>query len=113
MGAVLQLIRDQDKCHFFQAVAFEGQTYEYFNILYTESFEKINCEGGPFYRARLNIDASDDPATRLLINCGTDLFSAYIYQKTRQRLEFLNPNSDYFYRREWFGVGCDCEEMAL
>ena len=108
LGSVLQLIRDQDKCHFFQSVSFEGQAYEYFNILYTDVFEKVNCKEGIFYRARLNIAESNDPAVRTLLNCGTDLFSSYIYQKTRRRLEFLNPNSDYSYRTEVTGEECGC-----
>ncbi|PHN02013.1 hypothetical protein [Flavilitoribacter nigricans] len=108
LSGVLQLIRDRDKCHFFQAVSFEGQAYEYFNILYTEGFEKVSCQQGTFFRARLNISESEDPAVRILRHCGTDLFSSYIYQKTRRRLEFLNPNSDYSYRTEVLGEGCGC-----
>ncbi|MCB0632636.1 MAG: hypothetical protein KDD15_23020, partial [Lewinella sp.] len=110
LGAVLQLIRDRDKCHFFQAVSFEGQAYEYFNILYTEAFEKVNCDAGTYYLARLNVTAGGDPAARAIVNCGTDLFSHYIYQKTRRRLESLNPSSDFSYRRELEWHDCVCSE---
>lgn len=112
LGAVIQWVRDRDKCKFFQAVSFEGEAYEYFNILYTEAFEKVNCETGTYYRARLNISDSTDPSVRILLNCGTDLFSTYIYQKTRRRLEGLNPNADFSYRRELQWEDCVCSEES-
>lgn len=63
MGAVLRLVKERDECHLFQAVPFQGQNYEYFNIMYTEAFEKITCEEGTFYRARLNISTARCPFT--------------------------------------------------
>ena len=108
LGAVLRLLRDKDECHLFQAIPFEGKKYEYFNILYTESFEKINCEEGTFYRARLNISKARCPSVHGLMNCGTDFFSKHIYSKLRKRLEYMDPNNSYEYQREFELFPCKC-----
>ncbi|PHN02180.1 hypothetical protein CRP01_33125 [Flavilitoribacter nigricans DSM 23189 = NBRC 102662] len=108
LGAVLRLLREKDECHLFQAIPFEGKNYEYFNILYTESFEKINCEEGTFFRARLNISKARCPSVHSLLNCGTDFFSKHIYSKLRKRLEYMDPNNSYAYRREYELFPCKC-----
>ncbi len=108
LGEVLRLLQEKDECHLFQAIPFEGKKYEYFNILYTESFEKINCEEGTFYRARLNISKARCPSVHSLLNCGTDFFSKHIYNKLRKRLEYMDPNNSYKYKREYELFPCKC-----
>ncbi|PHN01882.1 hypothetical protein [Flavilitoribacter nigricans] len=108
LGGVLRLVQEKDKCHLFQAITQDGVTYEYFNIMYTESFEKIKCEEGTFYRARLSISKAKCPAGNSLVNCGTDFFSRHVYNKLRKQLEFMDPNVDYKYRREYELYPCKC-----
>ncbi|MCB0632652.1 MAG: hypothetical protein R2824_33085 [Saprospiraceae bacterium] len=110
LGDVLRLLREKDDCHLFQAIPYQGQKYEYFNILYTESFEKIHCDEGTFYRARLNISKARCPSVHSLMNCGTDFFSKHIYNKLRKRLEYMDPNNSYAYRREFELFPCTCAE---
>ena len=112
LGDVLRLLREKDECHLFQAIPYQGQKYEYFNILYTESFEKIHCDEGIFYRARLNISKARCPSVHSLMNCGTDFFSKHIYSKLRKRLEYMDPNNSYAYRREFELFPCTCAETA-
>ena len=108
LAHVLRLLKEKDNCHLFQAISHKGQAYEYFNIMYTEYFEKIKCDEGIFYRARLNISKARCPAGHSLINCGTDFFSAHIYNKLRRRLEYMDPNNSYRYRREYELYPCRC-----
>ena len=47
------------------------------------------------------------------MNCGTDFFSPHIYYKLRRRLEMMDPNNSYRYRREYELFPCRCYEGEL
>lgn len=115
LGAVLRLLDEQDECHLFQAIPYEGKKYEFFNIMYTEAFEKIVCEEGTFYRARLDITKARCPSVHSLLSCGTDFFSGHIYRKLRQRLEYMNEGISYKFKKTYELYPCKCsgEEAPL
>lgn len=101
-------IQEYQDCGQFPGIPDQGEVYEYVNLLYIESFDKVICDDQELYRIKLGVDHSSCSALRSLEDCGVGLFSFYVYRQLRKKLEELNPHSSFKYRRTVELVGCDC-----
>ncbi|PHN01886.1 hypothetical protein CRP01_35205 [Flavilitoribacter nigricans DSM 23189 = NBRC 102662] len=98
-------IQDKKRCGQFRGIPQNGEVTEFVNLLYIESFEKINCKDKELYRLKLGIDISSCASLRTIDDCGVGSFGVYVYRRLRKTLEEMNPGTDFKYRRT---VACDC-----
>lgn len=105
---LLYNIQEGKYCTQFQPIPRDGQVTEYINVLYIKSFEKVKCPSGERFRARMDAPSPSCATLRNIADCGVGLFSIYVYRKLRTKLEELNPNMDFRYRRTVGLEGCGC-----
>lgn len=112
LGEVLRAIQQEGKGEWFFGIPFNGtrRKGEYINLVYVDHFERIICNQGVYYRARLRVQGNQCRFVEGLIACGTEFFTERTYGKMVHALERLGVgDADYFQpRRTLRQETCEC-----
>ena len=112
LSKLLGAIKQEGKWEWFFGIPMNGtkRKGEYINLVYVDHFERIICEKGVYYRARLNVNGRQCNFVEGLITCGTEFFTERTYRNMVNALEKLGVgDADYFKpKRTLKQEACEC-----
>ena len=107
---ILDEINGSGRKPYFFPLPYKGKKEynEYVNLLYIDHFEKVICQKGEFFRARLGLNQAECTYMKWWVQCGSDYLTKHTYTKMKTALEQLNPGIDYNPKRTINSDTCEC-----